>query len=417
MRPVSQGDSSSEGTQAPRRRRARDKAPTAEQLDAQGQLNEVRQEFSRWKREHATGPSEATTPLLRTPFMSEIMLQLYPYDLCISGSKDYDGRTDPEVHVNSYYGNMLMMGVSDAVMCRAFYSTLSGRPADWFRTLEPGSITCFANLATKFVRKFVTSKAVRKHYMYLEKAKQLEGDNLIDFLSRWKIAIGEIEPMDDLTAIHMLHMSLSAGDLYQDFILHPPGSYEEALRRVTYYANAGEANAAKRSQEVGSSHKPTGRSENRLTDQHARGRGRQGDFTPLNRSAAKALQCAQSCNLVKLPDPMRDGKDKTKYCASHRCQGHDAEDCTNLKQLLEDLLNAGKLDKCVGERKSSKRSGGRRGSRRSDHDRKDLEPDQEARPSSKPTIQVIFWRSGRCIPSPRTLSSWNSGFPREWKKT
>ncbi|XP_019159374.1 PREDICTED: uncharacterized protein LOC109156045 [Ipomoea nil] len=261
------------------------------------------------------------------------MAQPYLYDLRIPGNKDYDGRTDPEVHVDSYYRNMLMMGVSDVVMCRALYSTLTGRAADWFRTLEPGPITCFASLATKFVRKFVTSKIVCKHYMYLEKAKQLEWESLIEFLGRWKIAIGEVEPMDDLTAIHMLHTSLRAGDLYQDFILHPPGSYKEAFQRVTDYANA-----AKRSQEVGLSHRSAGRSENRSTEQQARGRGRQGDFTPLNRSAAEALHYAQSCNLVKLPDSMCDGKDKTKHCAFHRCQGHDTEDCTNLKQLLEDLL-------------------------------------------------------------------------------
>ncbi|XP_019183630.1 PREDICTED: uncharacterized protein LOC109178449 [Ipomoea nil] len=177
------------------------------------------------------------------------MAQPYPLDLRIPGNKEYDGRTDPEVHINTYYGNMLMMGVTDAMMCRAFYSTLSGQAAEWFRTLQPGSISDFASLATKFTRKFVTSKVVRKPYMYLEKAKQLEGESLTDFLVKWKAAVGEVEPMDDLTAIHMLHISLRAGYLYHDFIFHPPTTYEEALRRVTDYANAGEANAVKRSQE------------------------------------------------------------------------------------------------------------------------------------------------------------------------
>ncbi|XP_019153598.1 PREDICTED: uncharacterized protein LOC109150061 [Ipomoea nil] len=177
------------------------------------------------------------------------MAQPYLLDLQVPGNKGYDGRTDPEVHVNDYYGNMMMMGVSDAVMCMAFYSTLSGRAAEWFRTLQPGSISDFPTLAMKFVRKFITSKIVRKPYMYLEKAEQLEGENLSDFLVKWKAAVGEVEPMDDATATHMLHISLRAGYLYQDFIFHPPATYEEALRRVTHYANAGEANAVKRSQE------------------------------------------------------------------------------------------------------------------------------------------------------------------------
>ncbi|XP_019188797.1 PREDICTED: uncharacterized protein LOC109183037 [Ipomoea nil] len=224
-------------------------------------LNELRAEFTRWQNEHAVRPpTDHSASLLRTLFTAEIIAQPYPLDLRIPRNKEYDGRTDPEVHVNTYYGNMLMMGVSDAVMCRAFYSTLTGRAAEWFRTLQSGSISDFASLAMKFNRKFVTSKVIRKSYMYLEKAKQLEGESLTEFLVKWKAAVGEVEPMDDLTAIHMLHISLRAGYLYQDFILHPPVTYEEALRRVTDYANAGEANAVKRSQEVGtSSRKPFGR--------------------------------------------------------------------------------------------------------------------------------------------------------------
>ncbi|XP_019171367.1 PREDICTED: uncharacterized protein LOC109166924 [Ipomoea nil] len=298
------------------------------------------------------------------------MAQPYPYDMRIPDNKDYDGWTDPEVHVNSYYGNMLMMGVTDAVMCRAFYFTLSGRAADWFKSLEPGSITCFAGLATKFVQRFETSKTVCKHFMYLEKAKQLEGETLTKFRIKWKNAICEVEPMDDLTAIHMLYMSLRAGDLYQDFILRPPLTYEEALRRVTDYANAREANAVKRSQEVGSTQKSIGRPDGRSSDQHDKGRVRQADFTPLNRLAMDALRYTQSC-IARPCNLMRDGKDKSKHCAFHRCRGHDTEDCTNLKQLLEDLLRAGKLDKCVGKKHEGKRLSGKRGPKQSDSDRKD----------------------------------------------
>ncbi|XP_019168187.1 PREDICTED: uncharacterized protein LOC109163918 [Ipomoea nil] len=210
--------------------------------------------------------------------------------------------------------------------------------------------------------------------------------------------------MDDLTAIHMLHISLRASYLYQDFILHPPTTYEEALRRVTDYANTGEANTVKRSQEVGtSSRKPSGRAEHRLADDHPRSRTWPGEFTTLNRSAAKAMQYAQSCNLIKLPPPEPEGRDKSKHCAYHRCVGHDTEECTHLKQLLEDLLNLGKLDKCVGKRVESKKYGDRRDHRRSHNrsdrsdrsdwssqDRRDPEPPSSSRPAAKPTIHVIF---------------------------
>ncbi|XP_019159497.1 PREDICTED: uncharacterized protein LOC109156115 [Ipomoea nil] len=288
------------------------------------------------------------------------MAQPYPLDLRIPVNKEYDGRTDPEVHVNTYYGNMMMMGV----------------------------------LAAKFMRKFVTSKVIRKPYMYLEKAKQLDRESLTDFLVKWKAAVREVEPMDDLTAIHMLHISLRASYLYQDFILHPPTTYEEAIRRVTDYANADEANAVKRSQEVGtSSRKPSGRADHRSED-HSRPRTRPGEFTALNRSAAEAMQYAQSCNLIRLPQPGPDGSDKTKHCAYHRCAGHDTEECTHLKQLLKDLFNLGKMDKCVGKREENKRVGERKDQRHSHHRRdqdwRDPDPPSSGRPASKPTIHVIF---------------------------
>lgn len=98
---------------------------------SRGILDQVRHDFNKSKREQGGSRFfEMETTLLRNPVAPEIIEQQYPIDLRIPGSKDYSGKTDPEKHINFYYGNMLMMGVSDAVMCRAFNSTLSGRVAD-----------------------------------------------------------------------------------------------------------------------------------------------------------------------------------------------------------------------------------------------------------------------------------------------
>lgn len=91
-------------------------------------------------------------------------------------------KIEPEENINSYYDNMLMLGVLDVVICREFYYTLSTRAAEWFKSLEPGLISSFANLARKFVQRFTTSKAVRKHFNYLEKSKQHGEEFLAIFL-------------------------------------------------------------------------------------------------------------------------------------------------------------------------------------------------------------------------------------------
>ncbi|XP_019193711.1 PREDICTED: uncharacterized protein LOC109187795 [Ipomoea nil] len=111
----------------------------------------------------------------------------------------------------------------------------------------------------------------------------------------------------------------------------------------------------------------------------------------------RGMQYAKSCNLIRLPHPGPEGKDKSKHCAYHRCAGHDTEECTHLKQPLEDLLQLGKLDKCVGKREESKRATDRQDHRRSHHrsnpsdqDRRDPDPQSSSRSASKPTIHVIF---------------------------
>ncbi|XP_019159667.1 PREDICTED: uncharacterized protein LOC109156267 [Ipomoea nil] len=234
------------------------------------------------------------------------MQQQYPIDLRIPGAKDYSGKTDPEEHVNSFYRNMIMIGVFDAVICRAFFSTLSGRAAEWFKSVKPGSITCFADLATKFVRRFAMSRTIRKHFTHLE----------------------------------------------ADFIVHPPQTYDEAIRRVTDYANAMEANSAKRRQESDSV----------------------GGTTALTR------------NVATLPEPGRDGRDTSKYCAYHRNRGHTTDECRVLKEVIEDLLTQFTKKKGKGKRwkKFFKRSG-------PDKKDKDQDLDEEPRLSgSKQVIHVIF---------------------------
>ncbi|XP_019171002.1 PREDICTED: uncharacterized protein LOC109166509 [Ipomoea nil] len=334
-------------------------------------------------------PSGSTLPCYTPLFPLEIMQQQYPIDLRIPGAKDYSGKTDPEEHVNSFYGNKIMMGVSDGVICRAFFSTLSGRAAEWFKPLEPGSITCFADLAMKFVRRFATSRTVRKHFTHLEAAKQMEGESLTNFLVKWKNAIGEVKPMDDMTTINVLHYSLRAGAQYQDFIVHPPHTYDEAIRRVTDYANAMEANSAKRRQEFGSGRRDN-RSDQRRGDLQQGSRGRLDDLSKLTRPAAEILDYAQGCNLIQLPEPGRDGRDTTKYYAYHRNRGHTTEECRVLKEVIEDLLKEGELTQFIEKKDKGKRW--KKLFKRSDKHKKDKDqdPDEEPRSSDSKQVHVIF---------------------------
>ncbi|XP_031101916.1 uncharacterized protein LOC116005819 [Ipomoea triloba] len=195
------------------------------------------------------------------------------------------------------------MGVSEAVMCWAFYSTLTGRAAEWFRTLEPGSISNFRDLARRFVDRFAMSKTVKKHFLHLENAKQLDGEPLSVFIERWNKEMAEIEPVDDVTATNLLLNSLRAGNLYQDLILRPSSCYEGAVRRVVAHATATEANSAKRMMETGGPRRDQGQRDWRPNNPRQKDRDENPVYTPLNRPVAEVLQFAQNCHLIQLPAP------------------------------------------------------------------------------------------------------------------
>lgn len=94
----------------------------------------VRREVERW---HGDVVGLMAGHLLSNPFVETIMRVEYPTNLRLPNIKTYVDRIDPGSHVNSYYGSMVMMGLSDAIIYRAFFSTLGGQAADWFKMLEP----------------------------------------------------------------------------------------------------------------------------------------------------------------------------------------------------------------------------------------------------------------------------------------
>ncbi|XP_031101985.1 uncharacterized protein LOC116005890 [Ipomoea triloba] len=284
----------------------------------------------------------------------------YPQDLQIPLAHTYSGRYDPQEHIDMYYGNMLMLGVSDAVICRAFFATLVGKAAEWFKDLERGSIRNFGQLADKFVKRFAASKSRKKSYTCLNKVNQAVGEPLSTFLFRWEREVDEVEPMEDQVAIQAFLASLCSGALYYDLIVNPPRTYEEAITRAKHHADATEANMAKRRDE-----QPANRDrghdqrKNKPPFKHVKQHNRPDDvprFTPLNRPLVDVLQFAEQCNLIHPLEPVPEGEDKSKYCAFHRVKGHNTSECMALRMLIEQLIQNGELGQFVmkGDRNKGK---------------------------------------------------------------
>ncbi|KAK3010068.1 hypothetical protein RJ639_012640 [Escallonia herrerae] len=76
----------------------------------------------------------------------------------------YDGTGDPGEHVYQFQTNMLLLQVSDIVMCRAFPTTLRKAAHAWFKSLQPRSIYSFGQLSDLFQKHFGGKPTKRSKY-------------------------------------------------------------------------------------------------------------------------------------------------------------------------------------------------------------------------------------------------------------
>ncbi|KAK3032742.1 hypothetical protein RJ639_036926 [Escallonia herrerae] len=109
----------------------------------------------------------------------------------------YDETGDPGEHVYQFQTNMLLLQVSDAVMCRAFPTTLRKASHAWFKSLQPRSIYSFGQLSNLFQKHFVSSRSRRKNLASLLNIVQEKNESLACFLGRFYAATLEIDNLDE----------------------------------------------------------------------------------------------------------------------------------------------------------------------------------------------------------------------------
>ncbi|RWW06101.1 hypothetical protein GW17_00030591 [Ensete ventricosum] len=90
-------------------------------------LDEVQKEVlkSRWKMEESSKDGSPFTPEIQgKPLSATFRLPIL---------EPYDGSGDPTEHITAFYAHMVLYDTSDALMCRAFPTTLRGPARTWER--------------------------------------------------------------------------------------------------------------------------------------------------------------------------------------------------------------------------------------------------------------------------------------------
>ncbi|VFQ70217.1 unnamed protein product [Cuscuta campestris] len=104
--------------------------------------------------------------LAKSPFSARVHAQKLRRKIKLDVEK-FTGKEDPNVHLDTFHNAAQMAGCTDAEECLLFFSSLRGRPVEWFNGLPHGKIGSFEKLAEVFRKKYQDNCIKRKKFTYL----------------------------------------------------------------------------------------------------------------------------------------------------------------------------------------------------------------------------------------------------------
>ena len=190
-----------------------------------------------------------------------IMQEPIPPNFKLPQFESYDRTSDPVDHLEAFRTMMLLHDAPDAILCRAFPSTLKGTARNWYSTLKLGTIYSFDQMSHQFVAHFVSSRHLRKGSESLINIKQREGESIRAYINRFNVAVLEVQNLYQSVAMAALKGGLQKNDLLFSLEKKYPRDFADFLARAEGYARAKEAFKMKdeetaRERQAGDSSKP-----------------------------------------------------------------------------------------------------------------------------------------------------------------
>ncbi|VFR03157.1 unnamed protein product [Cuscuta campestris] len=266
--------------------------------------------------------------LAKSPFSDRVHAQKLRRKVKLDVEK-FTGKEDPNLHLDTFHNVAQMAGCTDAEECLIFFSSLRGRPVEWFNGLPHGRIGSFEKLAEVFRKKYQDNCIKRKKLTYLNTVGQREKESLTQFLTHWRDEVDKVEEMDDKTAMSLLMNAFQSGDLYTEFCRRPPSSYQEAYNTTWEYAEAEVLNKSKQELEEGYTKVKTDKP--KKDDQTGGSKPR----------ATYDGSVHQIRDEKKGEQPKRAWTEK--WCTYHQSNSHNTADCRNVKAVLKEMALKGEL--------------------------------------------------------------------------
>ncbi|XP_019462944.1 PREDICTED: uncharacterized protein LOC109361867 [Lupinus angustifolius] len=292
----------------------------------------------------------------RHPFTPTIMAYPLPsHFTCPTNMDQYDGTADPQDHLDASEASMLFHGVADPIMCRAFPLTLKKAALQWFTRLAPNIISAWETLALAFNTRFTASKKQPRSSYTLSGIRQGPHESIRAYLDRFNTEAMKVHTLSPEVVVHVLIVGLQEGLFRTELAKYTDLMMEDLRFKVQQFINLEETHHIHTHTEPQIHHPSREAKRPRLHD-HPHDlpslpkKAKYSTYTPLNASRSRILQEVLSTHLVQLPRPRptkSDPQDRSKYCVYHSMFGHLTNDCTQLHDTIEDLIQTGHLQRFI----------------------------------------------------------------------
>ncbi|XP_075663048.1 uncharacterized protein LOC142632553 [Castanea sativa] len=296
------------------------------------------------------------------PFTTSVLECPLPPKFHLSQLEVYDGTKDPLDHIRAFKAILNLQQTPYKVICRTFLAILRRAAKVWFSKLPATSIANFNQLSDSFVCHFIRGQCHKRLTSYLLTIKQQEGETLREYVKRFNKAVLEIDEANDQVIMTTFQVGLNNPDLLFSLGKTPPASMTNLLFKVQKYMNGEDALTAKeltgkqkKEESAESQCKKRDHKDNLIEAKASKSdlemsSKKKLNFTPLLMPMDKILMQIKDDPVLKWPKPLISSskrKDKKKYYRFHKDHGHYIDECQDLKEQIEELIQRGKLQNFV----------------------------------------------------------------------
>ncbi|XP_073153296.1 uncharacterized protein [Henckelia pumila] len=286
------------------------------------------------------------TPVRNIPFSAKILESELPKNFKFPHVGEYDGKGDPEEHLSRFENAALLRKYSDPIKCWVFLYTLIGPAQQWFNLLRPGDIKEFKDFSKAFLHHFANSKKHPTTTLSLFAIKQQGQEDLRVYIRRYSALALEVPTATTDLLISAFTQGLTTGDFFKSLIKKPPSTYDELLARAKKYVNLEEIQVSRLNS--GMDRPPSPKSTRIPNTPRKMGPsprpellGKFTSFTPLRMGKTQTMRICEEKRLLQRPPwseqgPRRPKSDK--YCDFHNKYGHNTNDCRQLEQEIERII-------------------------------------------------------------------------------